>query len=630
MLSVVTALTLAMSSFSGFASFFETGIAPFEPDNALGPAGIRVPKKDAVVTEVKVQSSWNKDAGYSEHNTEESPLSKEYENKAETFDSIAILDMSNVAKEWNKYIEVAMDYDISREEVIDNANLEGEFTITITWDGKGTGNSLEGIENTLLKGKTENSGYEWLKVGDYYATDFFMTKSIDFKDTDANGKRVYTLVMQVRDTIDKTKLDDFFNQAETDKKRFEFQVENSSVNKENITYEVKGEFEGYVTVTVPIIEALTNHQVASTVYFGSSDTYNKAEPDKNPVPASDVEYVRLDKTSTEQPTPTPTSTPTSTPTPTVKPTQPPGGGGGGGGGVTTPTPTVKPTEQPSPTPTVTPQTGGTENGAKLDYDNHYAYIIGYPTNDGTNIVKPENDITRAEVATIFFRLLTDESRAKFWTKENEFSDVVLSDWFNNAISTAAAAGIVNGYDDGTFKPNNAITRAEFAAIASRFANVPYDGEDMFSDISKHWAADNINEAAIVGWVNGYDDGTFRPDRNITRAEAMTLINRVLYRYVETEDLRDDMIKWDDNVKGMWYYANVQEATNSHTYDREAIGEYEVWTAITAPRDWEALEKETSTAASSGKEDSVFEGLDKTEDASDVTMEEVLDKAEESK
>ncbi|MBQ3124414.1 MAG: S-layer homology domain-containing protein [Clostridia bacterium] len=266
----------------------------------------------------------------------------------------------------------------------------------------------------------------------------------------------------------------------------------------------------------------------------------------------------------------------------------PVGGGGVVRPVATPTPTVAPTEAPTATPE--PQLDGTANGAKLNYEDHYAYIIGYDDQYGKDEVRPENPITRAEVATIFYRLLDDESREKFRTQENEFSDVNEGDWYNNNISTVAAAGIVNGYDDGTFLPNNKITRAEFATIAARFTSLVHEGENLFTDIDGHWAAEYINNAAITGWVNGYDDGTFKPNAEITRAEAITLINRVLYRYVLEEDLHEDMIVWSDNTPDKWYYTAVQEATNSHEYDREHIGEYETHTAITEPHDWESHEQ----------------------------------------
>lgn len=611
MLSVVTALTVTMSSFSAFASFYNED--PFS-GNLTGPNGYKVPVEDGVETKVKVESKWDAESTFADHNA--TALQKVYKNNAEIFDAQATLDMTNVAEEWKAYLDVASEFiqskipgttdEAARNMAIEYVNLTGEYTITIVWKGSGSGAALKGIENTELAKETVKTGYTWETVGGYSAEDFFVeadTDPVAYSEDASAETKTFVLKMKVKDNIDKTKLNVFFGDANPDKK-FVLSIPDNKVDQLG-TYEITGTFSGYVDISVNVPGA-TNNAVSSKVVFGTGA--DKYVPDFSPK-AEDVEYVSLYEDSKDD-----------------------GHHSSGGGGVTrptptpTPTPTVEPTETPSATPTVEPQTGGTDNGAKLDYDNHYAYIIGYPTDDGTKIVRPENNITRAEVATIFFRLLTDESRTKFWTTENSFTDVESADWYNNAVSTATQAGIVNGYEDGTFRPNNPITRAEFAAIASRFANVPFDGEDMFSDITGHWAAANINEAATVGWINGYEDGTFRPDRNITRAEAMTLINRVLYRYVEADDLRDDMIKWTDNTEDKWYYANVQEATNSHTYEREAIGTYEAWTAITEPRDWEALEKETSTAASAGKEESAFEGIDETEDASDVTMEDVVDEA----
>ena len=279
-----------------------------------------------------------------------------------------------------------------------------------------------------------------------------------------------------------------------------------------------------------------------------------------------------------------------------------GGGGGSGGGIIAGGGGSNSPSTPVPaTPTIVPSDPDTN--AELNYDDHFAYIIGYPEGD----VRPSGSITRAEVATIFFRMLTDASRASYWTTENIYPDVVSSDWFNNAISTMSAAGIVNGYDDGTFKPNAAITRAEFAAIAARFASGIYSGPDKFDDISGHWAASYINKATQLGWIHGYEDSTFRPDRNITRAEAMTLVNNVLNRQVEVAGLLDNMVKWPDNTSDMWYYTAVQEATNSHYYDRPDIASAETWTSIRAPRDWAALETELSNADSAGAEESVYSG-----------------------
>ena len=155
-------------------------------------------------------------------------------------------------------------------------------------------------------------------------------------------------------------------------------------------------------------------------------------------------------------------------------------------------------------------------------------------------------------------MLTDESRAQFWTKTNPFPDVNAEDWFNNAISTATNAGILNGYDTGDFKPNAPITRAEFAAIAARFSSRDYTGANMFSDISGHWAAEAINKAADIGWITGYSDGTFKPNQYITRAEAMTLINRVLYRLVDNDGVGhlSDMVTWPDNTPDMWYLSLI--------------------------------------------------------------------------
>ncbi len=245
-------------------------------------------------------------------------------------------------------------------------------------------------------------------------------------------------------------------------------------------------------------------------------------------------------------------------------------GGGGGGGSHKPTVTI-----PDDVPT------------GLNGDDHYAYIVGYP--DST--VRPQNGITRAEVATIFFRLLTDETRNANSTKSNSYSDVAAGAWYNHAVSTLSAMGIVKGDSHGKFNPNAPITRAEFAAIAARFDDKANTTAVDFSDIASHWAKDEISAAANNGWINGYTDGTFRPNNKITRAEAMTLVNRVLKRLPETaEDLHNDMIKWSDNSDtSAWYYLAVQEATNSHYYDLKE-NKHEKWSKLRETRDWTELEK----------------------------------------
>lgn len=223
---------------------------------------------------------------------------------------------------------------------------------------------------------------------------------------------------------------------------------------------------------------------------------------------------------------------------------------------------------------------------ELERGDHYAYIVGYE--DDT--IRPQNNITRAEVATIFFRLLTDESREAYFTTDCDFTDVNGSAWYANTVATLSNAGILAGYPDGSFRPNDPITRAEFAAIATRFDDLAA-ADSTFTDIDGHWAEDAINAAYGAGWVGGYPDGTFRPNNNITRAEVMSLVNRVLDREVDEDGMLDDMFTWIDNEPGTWYYEAVQEATNSHDYERKDADSLETWTKINDPIDWDKIEAE---------------------------------------
>ena len=229
-----------------------------------------------------------------------------------------------------------------------------------------------------------------------------------------------------------------------------------------------------------------------------------------------------------------------------------------------------------------------EKPGGLNTEDHVAYIIGYP--DGE--VKPEGNITRAEVATIFFRLLTDETRDEYWSKTNSYTDVPADSWFNNAISTLSNMGIIDGYADGSFRPDAPITRAEFTKIAvSFFEYADYVYENTFTDVrSGSWYTQFIAAAVEIGLIEGYPDGTFRPDNYITRAEACTIVNRTLNRAPDEDHLLPEsvMITWPDNQPGTWYYADMQEATNSHDYDW--LGSIEDWTEKLEERDWEALEK----------------------------------------
>ena len=224
----------------------------------------------------------------------------------------------------------------------------------------------------------------------------------------------------------------------------------------------------------------------------------------------------------------------------------------------------------------------------LNGKDHYAYVVGYP--DG--MVYPQKNITRAEVATIFFRLLKDETREANMTKSNSYNDMKDGAWYTCAVSTLSKMGIIKGYEDGSFKPDASISRAEFAAIAARFDPDGDKTPATFSDVSSHWAKDEISIAANHGWIKGYEDGSFKPDQKITRAETMTLVNRVLKRLPETkDDLHKDMKTWPDNQnESAWFYLAVQEATNSHYQNLKKDGTHEKWESMRETRDWAALEK----------------------------------------
>ena len=217
----------------------------------------------------------------------------------------------------------------------------------------------------------------------------------------------------------------------------------------------------------------------------------------------------------------------------------------------------------------------------LNGDDHYAYVVGY--SDGT--VRPNANISRAEVATIFFRLLKEDVRDGNLTAENTFTDVTDGQWHNKAISTMAKLGVVKGRNAEAFDPDAPITRAEFATICARFDKTQISTSSNFTDISGHWAEMYIERAATLGWIAGYSDGTFRPSNYITRAEAMTMINRVLCRMPQSaDDLLNNMTVWPDNHPTDWHYLAVQEATNSHDFDRK--GEVnETWTKLTSAPDW---------------------------------------------
>ena len=220
--------------------------------------------------------------------------------------------------------------------------------------------------------------------------------------------------------------------------------------------------------------------------------------------------------------------------------------------------------------------------AMLNGEDHYAYLAGYE--DGT--VRPNQSISRAEVATVLFRLLKDDVRTQNLTKDNAYSDVSDTAWYSAAVSTLSKMGVISGYPDGTFRPNAPITRAEFAAMIARFDETAKAVDTPFTDISGHWAENAIGKAYGSGWIGGYEDNTFRPAVNLTRAETATLLNRVLHRLPEMEsDLLANQIVWPDDPESFWGYLAMQEATNSHEYARKADGVHETQTAKRENRDW---------------------------------------------
>ena len=262
------------------------------------------------------------------------------------------------------------------------------------------------------------------------------------------------------------------------------------------------------------------------------------------------------------------------------------------------------------TPDPGPGGGGDPDRPVLNLEDHYSYIVGYPedyrTGEATDDeslwpVNPQGKITRAEVATIFYRLLNNETRTENWTTSNNFTDVDADDWYNTPISTLSSMGIIVGYNDGSFQPNAPITRAEFAAIAVRFYqnnDVNYE-EGLFTDIDgSEWFADAIAAAYEHGIIGGYVDGSFQPNTQITRAEAAAIVNRTTDRFPDKDHLLDaaEMRTWPDNADpDAWYYADIQEATNSHEYykmddpDGEEGDQIEQWTERGEDVDWDAVE-----------------------------------------
>ena len=220
---------------------------------------------------------------------------------------------------------------------------------------------------------------------------------------------------------------------------------------------------------------------------------------------------------------------------------------------------------------------------KLNTADHFAYVQGYP--DGT--VKPAGNITRAETAAILFRLMDESSRSTYYSTRSGFRDVASGTWYNTYVATLNNAGVITDSANGYFRPNDAITRAELAAMLAAFTDTTR-AANYFNDVTaNYWAANAIAICAKLGWINGYPDGSFRPDRNVTRAELMAMINRATGRAPKSADaFLPGMKTWSDNTADKWYYLDVQEATNSHSY---TVRPTEIWTAITAAPNWSKYE-----------------------------------------
>lgn len=487
------------------------------------------------------------------------------------------LDMANVADVYNDYIQLAKNVIASgatgvTEGMLNNTKVKGEFVVNVDLpDG------LRISDADMKKNNKDMNGFAFADGSDITALYSEVNRVYD----EANETLTITISPDEGATgfVSKATLNSLVNKDLV----LECEVEAdapASGNKK--VYEAKGYVNGNTTICSgngAEIGYVEYKSVQAADVKGNGE--NSQQDEVSAVDGDNIivsEHVRVNYST--------------------------GSTGGGGGYVpsTTPTPAPTATATPEPGSTATPVPTDTPDGPDLNTVDHVAYIIGYPEGD----VRPENNISRAEVATIFFRLLTDTSRTAYWRQSNDYSDVNSTDWFNNAVSTLSNANIITGYEDGTFNPNGYITRAEFATIAARFSKTTYEGDSKFADTVNHWARNFIDLAESLGWVAGYEDGTFKPDQYITRAEAMTLVNNVLNRHADADQMLDDMVKWSDNAESAWYYAAVQEATNSHSYTKHEDGFHGTWVEILEAPDWAALEREWSNAASVDTDDVIAE------------------------
>lgn len=518
-----------------------------------------------------------------------------------TGDFKSTLNMEPVRKAFESYKNAAnetVEKDSALSALLPTVPVKGEFTIDVIYDSR---MQIADKDKYLETGKMTGFNDEAKEI-------FIDTKRTDAADPDHEGYNKFSVTVQVKAPTTEALQGvshtgswantlvyaDLEKSYETLLKDIDFTLPSVTVSEDP--------FSGtdlYYTESIDMTGSIVIGAEMSTINFdvqqaeGGANDYRGVK-DWEKISAT----MALLKQSTggggggsnTRNTPAPVQTPNIT-VPTLAP-----------GETATPTPdasaTVDPNASPAPTlnpdgttpnpdvPSVTPKPFTPSNStvpSALNGEDHMVYVIGYPEGD----VRPLNNITREEIATIFYRLLTTEKRDSIYTKESGFSDVLKSRWSNKAIATMANGKYILG-DAGTtnFRPADSITRAEMAAIVSRFLDTTpeiADSSDDFNDINGHWAATAIKEGVAAGWLTGYGDNSFKPDQKITRAEAMTVINRMLVRYVNEEGLVDGYVQWPDNPKDAWYYYNVIEATNSHKYDTRtfetAADFYEKWTEM---------------------------------------------------
>ena len=496
----------------------------------------------------------------------------------EKFDYRTYLDMSNVYDLYSLYISKAKSYigkQANKDELqkqLDDVKVEGEFDVTIKFDSDSTSMydevktlSADDFQDMFKLAKWDDAAKDYTK--DVAALDN-LYKVDGVTPNDADKSIVVALKVYDKDTstygAKQNRLDTYLQ----DDIILQKDALTAKIETTGSTYTTIGTVTGYTNIVMSENSTLgiaADKTIAYIEYNAKQDS--KYDDDTSKI-AAKVELVYG------------TPTPTETPAPTRKP-----GTGGGGGSVIIDRPTAVPTVAPTVTPI--PDDVMVPVPDKFEAEKHYEYIIGY--DDGT--VKPFGNITREEVATIFYRMLKSDIRENMFANTNSFSDVSDDRWSNNAISTLTRGNILEGYEDGRFRPGAYITRAEFVTIATRFyKTVNFKGAG-FDDIIGHWAESNIENAVYYKLINGYSDGTFRPNADITRAEVMVIVNNILNREVDEQGILAEIPDWSDNAKGEWYYYDVLEATRPHDYERREAGRVmENWTKLNSATDWEALEK----------------------------------------